>query len=108
MALYALLEYNQVFSRAAALSPSLWVAPERVARMVRGCDVAAGTVLYMDYGSREMENHQLMAGQFSRVTAQLLDRGVFLTCRIVPDGEHCEASWERQVPFFIETLLYDL
>ena len=108
MAHYALLEYNQIFSRAAALSPSLWVAPERVARMVRGCDVAAGTVLYMDYGSREMENHQLMAGQFSRVTAQLLDRGVFLTCRIVPDGEHCEASWERQVPFFIETLLYDL
>ncbi len=108
MALYALLEYNQVFSRAAALSPSLWVAPERVARMVRGCDVAADTVLYMDYGSREMGNHELMQSQFARVVGQLLTRGIKLTCRIVPDGEHCEASWERQVPFFIETLLYDL
>ena len=27
MSLYALLAYNDVFSRAAALSPSLWVAP---------------------------------------------------------------------------------
>ena len=108
MALYAVLEYNQVFSRAAALSPSLWVAPERVARMIRGADIAAGTVLYMDYGSRELYNHEVMAGQFSRAAAQLLDRGIFLTCRIVPGGEHCEASWERQIPFFIETLLYDL
>ena len=35
MSLFALLEYNQVFSRAAALSPSLWVAPDRLARLVR-------------------------------------------------------------------------
>lgn len=108
MALYAVLEYNQIFSRAAALSPSLWVAPERTARMLRGAELAEGTVIYMDYGSRELRNHQVMAGQFSRAAAQLLDRGVFLTCRIVPDGEHCEASWERQIPFFIETLLYNL
>ena len=108
MALYAVMEYNRCFSRGAALSPSLWVAPGKVDTLIRTARIPPGTVVYMDYGSREMENHQLMAGQFSRVTAQLLDRGVFLTCRIVPDGEHCEASWERQVPFFIETLLYDL
>ena len=34
--------------------------------------------------------------------------GVKLTCRIVPDGDHCEASWERQIPFFLPTLLYGL
>ena len=39
MSLYALLEYNSVFSRAAALSPSLWVAPDRLARLVRGAEV---------------------------------------------------------------------
>ena len=37
-----------------------------------------------------------------------LGRGVLLTCRIVPDGEHCEASWEKQIPFFLETLFYGL
>ena len=108
MSLYALLEYNQIFSRAAALSPSLWVAPDRLARLVRGAETQPDTVLYMDYGSREMGAHELMRGQFARVAALLLERGVRLTCRIVPGGEHCEASWEKQIPFFIETLMYEL
>ena len=42
------------------------------------------------------------------MAALLLERGVRLTCRIVPGGEHCEASWEKQIPFFIETLMYEL
>ena len=108
MSLYALLEYNHVFSRAAALSPSLWVAPERLARLVRGVQARSDTVLYMDYGSRELGNHELMQGQFARVVSQLLTQGIKLTCRIVPDGDHCEASWEKQTPFWIETLMYEL
>lgn len=108
MSLYALLEYNHVFSRAAALSPSLWVAPDRLARLVRGAEVRSDTVLYMDYGSRELGNHELMQGQFARIAGQLLTRGIRLTCRIVPGGDHCEASWEKQIPFFISTLMYEL
>ena len=108
MSLYALLEYNHVFSRAAALSPSLWVTPDRLARLVRGAEPRPDTVLYMDYGSRELGNHELMQSQFARVAGQLLSRGVKLTCRIVPGGDHCEASWEKQIPFFISTLMYEL
>ena len=108
MSLYALLEYNHVFSRAAALSPSLWVAPDRLARMVRGADVQSDTVMYMDYGAREMSNHELMEEQFARVAGQLLTRGIKLTCRIVPNGDHCEACWQRQIPFFLNTLMYDI
>ena len=37
-----------------------------------------------------------------------MERGVLLNCRIVPDGDHCEASWERQIPFFMDTLFYGL
>ena len=108
MSLYALLEYNQVFSRAAALSPSLWVAPDRLARLVRGADVTPDTVLYMDYGSHELGSHEVMAWQFGRIAEQLLGRGILLTCRLVPNGDHCEASWEHQIPFFLGTLMYGL
>ena len=108
MSLYGALEYNYVFSRAAALSPSLWVAPDRLARMVRGADLRRDTVIYMDYGSRELGSHELMEGQFTRVARQLLERRIQLTCRIVPGGDHCEASWERQNPFFIGTLMYNI
>jgi len=36
-----------------------------------------------------------------------LERGVHLTTRIVPGGNHNEASWERQIPFFLPALLYE-
>ena len=52
--------------------------------------------------------HELMQSQFARVVGQLLTRGIKLTCRIVPGGDHCEASWEKQIPFFINTLMYEL
>ena len=37
----------------------------------------------------------------------LMERGVLLTSRLVPGGEHCEASWEEQIPFFMNVLFYD-
>lgn len=34
MSLYALLQYNDTYSRAAALSPSIWVAPDKLSGLV--------------------------------------------------------------------------
>ena len=45
MSLYALLAYNHVFSRAAALSPSLWCAPAQLEQMIREAEIAPDTVL---------------------------------------------------------------
>lgn len=108
MSLYALLEYNQYFSRAAALSPSLWVSMERILRMIQTAKLHPETFLYMDYGSREMNRHTDMMEQFTTVAAKLYQRNIFLDCRIVPGGTHSEASWERQIPFFMNTLLYQI
>ena len=107
MSLYALLAHNHVFSRAAALSPSLWCAPAQLEQLIREAEIAPDTVLYMDYGQREMGNHAKMSRRLSRTARLLLERGVLLDFRIVPGGEHCEASWERQIPFFMNTLLYE-
>lgn len=106
MSLYALLEYNHVFSRAAALSPSLWVSPMKVESMIRSSHPAADTVLYMDYGAKELGNHAQQLRSLGRAAAMLTEKRLLLDFRIVPDGEHCEASWERQIPFFMSTLLY--
>ena len=106
MSLYAVLQYNEVFSRAACLSPSLWFSIKSLHQLIADAEIDPETVIYMDYGSREMDNHARMRSQFARVTAQLLEKRVFLTSRIVPGGEHCEACWEEQIPFFINTLLY--
>lgn len=106
MSLYAVLAYNQVFSRAAALSPSIWAASDRIESLIQHARIQPGTVIYMDYGSRELGNHSKMLRQFAKVSTLLFSRRIFLQSRIVPGGNHCEASWERQIPFFMETLLY--
>ena len=106
MSLYAALAYNRTFSRAAALSPSLWFAPQQLERMLSRARIGRNTVIYMDYGSNEFSRHENMAQQFGLTAARLMEMGILLDCRIVPGGEHCEASWEQQIPFFMNTLLY--
>lgn len=107
MSLYALAEYNRVFSRAAALSPSIDFGPSRLDELLKKADFAPGTVLYMDYGEKEMTRMRTQS-RWRSVCRILLQKQVLLTARIVPDGEHCEASWEKQNPFFISTLLYGM
>jgi hypothetical protein len=67
-----------------------------------------GTVLYMDYGSREMGNHEGMRKGFADMCSKVMIRGIHLTARLVPGGTHSEASWEKQLPFMIHTLMYEL
>ena len=106
MSLYGVIAYNQYFSGAAVLSPSLWTNPRKIESMIRNTYVRANTRIYMDYGSEEMRNHFGMKKEFQKVTSMLLRKNVYLTSRIVPGGEHTEACWEKQAPFFMGVLLY--
>ncbi len=106
MSLYALIEYNHVFSRAAALSPSLWTSPMLLKNMIKHATVDPNTVLYMDYGVKEFGNHKNQRRAFGEIATLLMWHNIMLDCRIIPGGTHSEASWERQIPFFMHTLLY--
>ena len=108
MSVYALMEYNHVFSRAAALSPSLWISPTEVQNLLSTAHFEPDTMLYIDYGSEEFGNHKNMRRAFGELATLLMWRKLSLHCRIVPGGTHCEASWEKQIPFFMETLFYNL
>lgn len=107
MSLYAVLKYNHIFGRAAALSPSLWTAPEKIASLIDRSRVHPGTILYMDYGTEEFKNHEGMIQLFFDTVHQFQEKQICLTSRIVPSGTHCEASWEKQLPLVIHTLLYE-
>lgn len=106
MSLYALLQYNAWFSRAAALSPSLWVSVKKLSRLIQTASVRPDTMLYMDYGSAEINRHSDMLELFTSIASALCRRNVFVDCRIVPNGTHSEASWEKQIPFFMNTFFY--
>lgn len=107
MSLYAATQYNHIFGKAAALSPSVWTAPVKLEQMIRRVHIRPDTVIYMDYGSRELESRPEVRKHLEALTTVFLEKKVLLHCRIVPGGTHCEASWERQIPFFMETFLYE-
>ena len=107
MTLYALSEYNDVFSRGAALSPSVGFAPDKVMEMIYDSKYRSNTVLYMDYGEKEI-NYRDTRQIYGEVTSALIKKKVLVESRIVPKGEHNEASWERAIPFFMDILFYRL
>ena len=106
MTIYALMRYNNVFSRGAALSPSLEFSFEDIMDMIEGSKTGR-THLYMDNGSKEMLSAKRKRA-YAEVAAALIKKGIFLESRIVAGGTHSEGSWQRQVPFFIEALFYNL
>lgn len=108
MTVYAITKYNHIFSRGAALSPSLWVNTNRLERMIRRTDFGKDTVLYMDYGSEEFGWKPDMMKGYNKICNAFTESGVMLTSRIIPGGTHQEASWEKQIPYFIHTLFYYL
>lgn len=107
MTLYALCEYNDVFSRGAALSPSIIFAPDRVLKMIEKTKFRKNTILYMDYGENEIK-YSNTREVYADVTAALINKKVLVDSRIVPKGEHNEATWEQAIPFFMETLFFKL
>jgi len=104
MTLYALSDYGDTFSRGAALSPAFSFAPREVKDMIRRSDWT-DKVLYMDMGEREMRGARARA-RFGEITSLLVKQGARLVSRVVPEGIHSEITWERQIPFFLPTLLY--
>ena len=105
MSLYALVEYNDVFSGAAALSPSLWAARKDLKPLIKSHPLARPTRLYMDLGSGETMGNPApvmfmfdLAKEFSRAGAEF-------DARNVPGGQHCEADWEKRIPIFLPYLL---
>ncbi len=106
MTLYALCEYGDTFSRGAALSPSLEFSPAQVRDMLTDADLR-DKVLYMDCGDEEFRNASERK-RYGQATSLLMRKGVLLTSRIVPNGVHSEASWEKQLPIIFNTLLYEL
>ena len=69
-------------------------------------DVDAMPVLTLEKAkiSEEMFNHAANAEALISTSHLLLTKRVNLAFRIVPGGTHSEASWERQIPIFMDCL----
>ena len=87
-----------------ASAPVCGYPPGKVLEMVARAHIRRDTLIYMDYGELEMFNHAACQEAIISAAHLLLTKRVNLALRIVPGGNHSEASWEKQVPIFIECL----
>ena len=106
MATYALLKYNNCFCKACSLSPAYFLYPECIYDLIKNCKVKKDTVLYTDYGTSDLKAKKTIPF-FSKANELMIEKGINVTSRIIKDGVHNEASWEKQLIFAINVLMYE-
>jgi len=103
---YAVLEYPQVFGKAAIFSPAFWVAPE-VFALTADRHLAADTRIALYVGSAEGEE---AVDDYRRMRSLLQDLGHpanQLWTRLTPGGVHQESAWRAVFPEVV-TWLFEL
>jgi predicted alpha/beta superfamily hydrolase len=97
--LYGWALHAQRFTRVLAMSPALWVRPERVFEAVAACEPAPGTRVWIDVGGRETDRFQEKYDRgYSEMRELLLAKGVDVGGYRDPAGIHHEDAWAERLP----------
>lgn len=106
MTLYAITAYNEFFSRAAALSPSIWAGGKQLQKLLTEKPLQDPTRVYIDVGTCETApgERKKLSGIFD-CSSKLTKAGADVAARLIPGGCHCEAAWEKRIPVFMNYLL---
>ena len=113
MALYAAVHYNNYFSKAACISSAIGFCIRPLLKDLRSTALSPDTRLFLSWGTNEAqgikdpskEDRSSRTYSWNRQVADLAQsRGLtaHLYCQV--EGYHCEADWEKQVPYFMNYL----
>ena len=114
MAAWAVVRYNQYFSKAACLSPSLGSVSGMLWREMNNTFISPDTRVYYSWGTMEgyggvenpwEEDRKSWLYKTCRATANKIIRAggrARLYCQV--GGRHCEADWEKQAPIYMPFL----
>jgi predicted alpha/beta superfamily hydrolase len=110
MSLYAVTMYNDVYSRAACVSPTLMIVEEPLRKEISARSLTPDTRIYLSWGDREGgdDPHSPFAEYVSSVNHRMQDflnsKGALTGLFLQEGGRHCEADWEKQLPVFMNYL----
>lgn len=109
MAMYAVCHYNEVFSKAACLSPSLMIAVDETIDEMTSNFIQADMRIYWSFGSKELSPSdrirvQRMIQDLEEILEERGGRGHVL---ILEGARHNEQSWRRQNPLYFDFLWKD-
>jgi predicted alpha/beta superfamily hydrolase len=93
---YALLKRNDIFSKAACLSPSFTLCSKKL-REMDYASLSADTRLYLSMGAREQRRSPgKVKGWLYSFAKPVQDAGGAVMVQVIPGGRHNEASWQRE------------
>lgn len=107
MSLYSVLAHNDVFSKAACLSPSTFICMPELWHELESACINEDTRVYMSWGEKELRRHKTWVDELNQqlqYMKRLALKGADVYPYIQPGGNHCEASWAEQVPQFMSYL----
>lgn len=100
MAYYAVVKYNEFFSKAACLSPSLMLCTGRILDEVNQNDIRADTKVYLSVGTSEVRYPSYL-WQFNDA---IIKKGGKAYVYIQEGGKHQEESWGQQNQLYFDYL----
>jgi len=103
MALYAVLRYNHIFSKAAPISPAYFHKNNEFSNEIHNNDIQEDTRVFIAWGSRE--DRRAYMRRYSQALAAELDAlGCMTQLYRQTSGRHCEEDWAKEVPMWFEFL----
>ncbi|NPU89287.1 MAG: esterase [Fervidobacterium sp.] len=104
ISLYIGFEYNDVFSKVGAMSPSVWFANRRLIDYIKSAEAKAFTMIYVDMGTAEGSNPEAHLNDARELYKVLITKENLDVMYVEDRGApHSESAWARRLP---EALLY--
>lgn len=113
MAFYGVSAYNEVFSKAACISSSINICMPAIQKQLDKQTMNPDTRIFMSWGTREVKDlkdiHHIDTTSMTYARhyqileyADEQDANMQMYCQV--EGGHCEADWEKLVPYFMQYL----
>lgn len=100
MALFAVLRYNQYFSKSAVISPAVLPAMEQFKQEITNGSYDGDTRIFFSWGTDEYAPETVwhISQNILYLEKEVQKKGIKTWIHCQPGGHHNEASWEKQVP----------
>ena len=113
MSLYAIVKYNSVYSKAACVSSAIAPGMASLRQDIRDAAIDPDTRVYLSWGTKEAggkrrdpaKDYETRTAKNNLELAGMLEeKGAVTSVVCQRGGGHCEASWEKLVPGFMDFL----
>ena len=107
MSEYMIAQYNNVYSKAACVSPSTHFCYEDLKKLIENTTFHKDTKIYIDQGSQEVHGKRLFIDAVEmmlNINHLYSEQGCLTYPHLTPGGHHTESDWEKVVPVFLNYL----